>query len=97
MAQTAHLHPLLLRSQRVDDSDPPGFRRQQSHLIASVPPPGLPDVSGPVGARAGGGHVHETPPGGVVPGAVGLWIHTLLDLWTDTRKSSTFNQVQYRS
>lgn len=79
------LQSLLLRRQRVDDPDPPGFGGQQPHLVAFVRPPGLADVTGPVGARAGGGHVHEAAPGRVVPHAVGQGVYVFLDLRTEDR------------
>lgn len=77
---TAHLQSLLLRRQGVDDSDPPGFSREPSHLVALVLPPRLAKVGGPVAAGSSGGHVHKAAPGGVVPHALGLRIHKLEDL-----------------
>lgn len=78
----AHLHPLLLWRQRVDDSYPPGFSRQQPHLVSAISPPRLSDVAVPVGARTGGGDVQETPPGGVVRHTAGQRVHVLQDLRT---------------
>lgn len=85
MVASVHLQSLFLRRQRVDESYPPGFVRQLSHLVARVLPPRLADVTVPVGARPGGGHMHEAPPGGVVPCAMSQWVHEPQDLRTDKR------------
>lgn len=77
---TAHLQSLLLWGQGVDDSDPPGFGREQSHLVALVLPPRLAKVGGPVAARSSRGHMHKAASRGVVPHALGLRIHKLEDL-----------------
>lgn len=77
---TAHLQSLLLWRQGVDDSDPPGFGRESSHLVAFVLPPWLAKVGGPVAARSSGGHVNKAASRGVVPHALGLRIHKLEDL-----------------
>lgn len=77
---TADLQSLLLWRQGVDDSDPPGFSRESSHLVALVPPPWLAKVGGPVAARSSGWHVHKAASRGVVPHALRLRIHKLEDL-----------------
>lgn len=64
-----------MRRQRVDHSDPPGLGRQQPHLVAAVPPPGLTNITVPVGAGADRGNMDETPMGGVIALTVGLRVH----------------------
>ena len=83
--RSVHLQLLLLWRLRVDDSYPPGFSGQQSHLVALILPPGLAKVVGPIGAGAGRGDVHEAPPGGVVPHTVTQWFHMFQDLRTEDR------------
>lgn len=80
---TVYLQSLLLWCQCVDDSDPPGFGWQSSHLVALVLPPRLAEVSGPVTAGSSRGDMHKAAPGGVVPHTLGLGIHIFEDLRRD--------------